>query len=80
MRNPADQEVLASLGWAVERGRRRMGLSQRELASIVGCATSTIWRIERGVLRPSTILLVRIAEAVGGLTIGDRDSVKRPIL
>jgi transcriptional regulator with XRE-family HTH domain len=44
--------------------RQRRGLSQKDLAALVGSRQATICRIERGELRPSDDLLGRIADAL----------------
>ena len=45
--------------------RKKLGLTQADLARSCSCATNTIGRIERGQLQPSQALLQRIAQALG---------------
>ena len=46
--------------------RRRKGLTMRALAAQVGCATSDIYRMEKGlVLTPSADRLARLAAVLG---------------
>ena len=45
--------------------RTRRGLSQRELAELVGTTQSAIARLESGVISPSLPTLDRIANALG---------------
>src|SRR2546423_2773389 len=64
---PADTEsgiVGSMVSWAiVQEGRRRAGLSQRELAARAGTSQSAIARIERGRQIPSVETLQRILKA-----------------
>jgi transcriptional regulator with XRE-family HTH domain len=52
----------------VRRVRRIADMSQRELATAAGTASSTVGRIEAGVLQPSLALLLRVL-AVAGLRL-----------
>ena len=45
--------------------RARLGLTQAELASLVGVSRKTINTVENGVFVPSTILALRLAKALG---------------
>jgi DNA-binding XRE family transcriptional regulator len=45
--------------------RRRLNLSQGDLAYAVGCHPMTIYRVEKGLLRPSLDLAYTIARALG---------------
>ena len=49
----------------LEAERRARGLTQAQLALLVGCAPKTIGGIERGRLAPSSILLRGFAMALG---------------
>jgi len=68
--DPWTLAALASVGRAVERRRRQLGWSMRTLAYHVDVAPSTILRLERGEVAASLLLVVRVARALGGLTIG----------
>jgi predicted ATPase/DNA-binding XRE family transcriptional regulator/Tfp pilus assembly protein PilF len=46
--------------WIKDR-RRELSLTQEDLSNQVGCAMSTIRKIESGILRPSRIMALRIA-------------------
>ena len=45
--------------------RARLNLTQAELASMVGVSRKTINTIENGVFIPSTVLALRLAQALG---------------
>jgi len=47
------------------KARLRAGISQTELASLMGTSQSTIARLESGQALPSTKTLIRFAEATG---------------
>jgi len=47
------------------KARLRAGISQTELASLMGTSQSTIARLESGQTLPSTKTLIRFAEATG---------------
>jgi transcriptional regulator with XRE-family HTH domain len=68
--DPWTLAALASVGRSVERRRRQHGWSMRSLADRVGVAPSTILRLERGEIAASLLLVVRVAQVLGGLTIG----------
>jgi transcriptional regulator with XRE-family HTH domain len=72
---PETLEALASVGRAVERERLRQGLSIRGLARLAGVAPSTILRLERTEIAASLLLVLKVARALGGLTIGRREPV-----
>jgi transcriptional regulator with XRE-family HTH domain len=54
-----------ALALAVKRLREKRGLSQEEVAFAGGTSTSTVSRIERGQLRPSSTVIGRIAQGLG---------------
>jgi putative transcriptional regulator len=45
--------------------RARRGLTQAELAALVGVSRKTINTVENGVFVPSTVLALRLARALG---------------
>lgn len=45
--------------------RERLGLTQAELAELVGVSRKTINTVENGVFIPSTVLALRLAQALG---------------
>jgi transcriptional regulator with XRE-family HTH domain len=78
--NPEQQAVVDTVGRLVLRARRELGLTQPDLARCVGVSTSTICRIERGQVAVSVFTLYRVAEVLGGLTIGEESATgRRPI-
>jgi putative transcriptional regulator len=56
-----DEQLLNRL--REERARR--GLTQAELAALVGVSRKTINTVENGVFVPSTVLALRLARALG---------------
>ena len=54
-----------NIGVAVRRARRRVGLSQRELAERTGVPQSTIARIESGFVDPRTGTVGKLLAACG---------------
>lgn len=52
-----------TLGQRIRQARARAGLYQRELAESVGISTHYLCRVERDHLKPSTVLLGKIARA-----------------
>ena len=64
----AEYEALApefEISSELLRARLRAGLSQAELASLMGTSQSAIARLESGQTLPSTKTLIRFAEATG---------------
>lgn len=55
----------AALGEAIRRIRKDAGLSQEQLAELVGTDLTQIGGLERGVRNPSYSTLVRLAAALG---------------
>ena len=45
--------------------RARLGVTQAELAALVGVSRKTINTVENGVFVPSTVLALRLARALG---------------
>jgi transcriptional regulator with XRE-family HTH domain len=68
----------ATLGLEFARRRKEAGLTQAELARLMGTTQSAISKIESGRTLPTIPLLERLAEATGRpfvLTLSARDSV-----
>jgi predicted ATPase/transcriptional regulator with XRE-family HTH domain len=58
----ADREIITSLGYWVRRRRKALDLTQPELARRVGCALTTLKKIERDERRPSPPMAGRLAD------------------
>jgi transcriptional regulator with XRE-family HTH domain len=54
-----------ALALAVKRLREERGLSQEAVAFAGGTSTSTVSRVERGQLQPSSTIIGRIAKGLG---------------
>lgn len=65
---PGVRAALAEMepGYQVTRLRIMRGLSQRQLAELVGCKQPSIARLESGRHAPSLPFLRRVVEALGG--------------
>ncbi|MCA9211404.1 MAG: helix-turn-helix transcriptional regulator [Planctomycetales bacterium] len=66
------------LGQAIRQRRRKLGLSQEELAGKVGTALSYMSEIETAKVSPSVAVLRRIADALGMKTselVADAESL-----
>jgi len=61
---PAQQAMAVSLARDILRERRRLGLSQADLARRAGIRTVTLNRIERAVSRPNTAAVDKIEAAL----------------
>lgn len=48
----------------LERSRKSRGLTLHQVARVVGVSHVTIWRIERGEVRPDALTLTRIKVAL----------------
>ena len=55
----------SKLGSAIRARRKRLGLTQREIALRARTTEAAISHIERGIRRPSAPLLARLAAALG---------------
>lgn len=68
MRDPEFRAAVEELdpGFQVARLRIRQGLTQKELAKLVGTKQSGIARLESGRTEPSLSFLRRVVEALGG--------------
>ena len=53
------------LGKRLERARRASGLGLRKLAELVGLSHMAISKFEKGVLTPSSDILIKLAKALG---------------
>jgi transcriptional regulator with XRE-family HTH domain len=53
------------LSKAIRRARRRAGLSQVELAELLGVRQSSVSQWERGSTKPSTVHLLSLASRLG---------------
>lgn len=56
-------------GTIIEAARRRLGLSQAELADLVGCTANQVSRWERDIQEPSLSSAIELARALG-LSVG----------
>jgi transcriptional regulator with XRE-family HTH domain len=63
--NAATGEQLEALAVELRHQRRRQNFSLEQLASLSGVSRSMISKIERGEAVPSTVVLSRLAEALG---------------
>ena len=50
---------------AIKKYREEHSVSLREMAKVVGCNHTTLYRIEKGVYRPNMYTLNRIAKVTG---------------
>ena len=57
-------KALLDYGTAIERLRERKGLSREDLARVSGVSYSYLSKVERGLKRPSTDVLVKLATAL----------------
>ena len=56
---------VGELGNRLKEERARRGLSQADLAALVRVSRKTINTVENGVFIPSTVLALRLAQALG---------------
>jgi len=76
MENVIDpKELRAVVGPNVKRLRMAKGLSQAQLADVVGCREQHISRIENGAMSPSSELLFALADAFDVMA----DILRRPV-
>jgi len=62
----SEPDVMAILAKRITLARLRKGLSQQDLAKEAGSTYQTIWRIEKGMHKDASVLLVRaLARALG---------------
>lgn len=57
-------DVTQSFGQWLRQARREMGFTQKELAQIAGCSTTSVRKIEAGVYRPSKQVAQRLVESL----------------
>jgi transcriptional regulator with XRE-family HTH domain len=57
-----DEDRLASDGARLEKLRKRVGLTRREVADRIGVKQPTVWAWEKGKARPRAEKLARLAE------------------
>jgi transcriptional regulator with XRE-family HTH domain len=71
LKDPEVRAALAELEPAYQVARLRIlrGLTQKELAELVGTKQSSIARLESGNTTPSLSFLRRVAEALGGRVV-----------
>lgn len=62
MRPHVDPKII--LGLAIKEERIRQGMSQKQLASMVGTGKAHIWRIENGKVATTVGRLVQVAEVL----------------
>ena len=60
-----EEDVRSSLPANIKRLRKEMGLSQARLSCRLDADNSYINRIENGLLTPSLVMLIKIADALG---------------
>lgn len=65
MPSQVPSSIKATIGANLRAARKRQGLTQRELAALVGVPDLHISRWERGAHRPSDANLYALAEALG---------------
>jgi len=59
-----DKEFLILLGQEVAKQRKKLGLTQLDLASLVNMEKPTITRLEKGSTNPTSITLLKISKAL----------------
>jgi transcriptional regulator with XRE-family HTH domain len=58
-------EITKNLGAAIRSARQSLNISIRELARRSSLSATAIWKIERGQMTPSVVVLVHIAHGLG---------------
>jgi len=56
---------MAELGNRIREAREAQGLTQAELAGLVGVSRKTVNTVENGVFIPSTVIALKLAAALG---------------
>ena len=56
---------MGELGNRIREARENKGLTQAELAGLVGVSRKTINTVENGVFIPSTVVALKLAKALG---------------
>lgn len=60
-----NQQVMQNIGRAIAKYRQTSGLTQAQLAEILGIGNDAVSRMERGTTVPSLLRLVELAEIFG---------------
>lgn len=60
-----DNSVMALIGKRISARRKRLRVTQKDLAEIAGVSVSTISAIELGKANPSIALLTKISKPIG---------------
>ena len=60
-----DRKLAAVIGAAARAARMKTGLTQAEVAELLGIATEVYGRLERGAMLPSVETLMRISASLG---------------
>lgn len=58
------KEEIKKLGVRIRLRRAELEVTQEELAERIGCHFNTISRIDRGLVDPSFVMIIRIARAL----------------
>ena len=56
---------MAELGNRIREAREAKGLTQAELAGLIGVSRKTVNTVENAVFVPSTVIALKLAEALG---------------
>ena len=59
-----DKDFLISLGQEIAKQRKKLGLTQLDLASMVNMEKPSITRLERGRTNPTSLTLLKISKAL----------------
>lgn len=59
-----DKEFLIKLGDEIAKQRKKQGLTQLDLASLVNMEKPTITRLEKGRTNPTTLTLLKLSKAL----------------
>lgn len=60
-----DNDFLIALGKQIAKERKRKGLTQLDLASLVNMEKASITRLEKGRTNPTSLTLLKISKALG---------------
>lgn len=72
-----DKSVMATIGKQISERRKRLRVTQKDLAEIAGVSVRTISAIELGKVNPSICLLNKISEPIG-FVVSLRERVVHP--
>jgi transcriptional regulator with XRE-family HTH domain len=67
LRKSMEANPLLRVGREIQRERRKVGMTQKELAKKMGTSQSAITKIENGVRNPSIKVLQKVADALDGV-------------